>query len=378
MSSKLICEKSDFLECHAAVLLWKMFLPVFFLVGVPGNILSIVVLSRKRMRDSTTSVYLRLLAIIDTIVLLIAVPREILYYYAFIMVDRLSSFTCKFYAFLHPGFIAISWCILPVITLDRCIHVKYPVWAKEHCSKKSAVIIFLVLAATVLAINCHRVVLHDTQEKRISSNSTKVKVVCAATNEWYAQFKAETWPLIFSLSFSVTPVVCQILGNVLLVRELAFRSHQKKARKVLEAGHKKEKQDLKSITKMLLTVCVFFVLSSFPQCTQIVIDRYIFDQDVPHDVAKRLLFQCIVQIMVYSNISINFLLYTFSAQIFRKELCTIFLHARRPVLKWLGRSVHPVDTTYDQELPDGTRKGKITSQRAECSHKTKTVQIGQY
>ena len=153
MSSHLICEESDFLECHAAVLLWKMFLPVFFLVGVPGNILSIVVLSRKRMRDSTTSVYLRLLA---TIVLLIAVPREILYYYAFIMVVRLSSFTCKFYAFLHPGFIAISWCLLPVITLDRFIHVKYPVWAKEHCSKKSAVIIFLVLAATVLAINCHK------------------------------------------------------------------------------------------------------------------------------------------------------------------------------------------------------------------------------
>ena len=328
------------------------------------------------MRDSTTSVYLRLLAIIDTIVLLIAVPREILYYYTLIKVARLSSFTCKFYAFLHPGFIAISWCLLPVITLDRLIHVKYPIWAKEHCSKKSAVITFLVLAATVLAIHCHRMVLNDTQEQIISSNSTKVKVVCAATTEWYAQFRAETWPLIFSLSFSVTPVVCQILGNVLLVRELVLRSRQKKARKILEAGHKKEKQDLKSITKMLLAVCAFFVLSSFPQCTQMVIKTYIFDLDIPHDVAKRLLFQCIVQIMVYSNISINFLLYTFSGRMFRKELCTIFLHARRQVLKWLGRSVHPVDTINDKELPVGTRKGQST--RAECSHETKTTQIGQY
>ena len=200
MSTHLICRKSDYIECHVAVMLWKVFLPVFLLVGIPGNIMSLVVLSRKRMRGSTTSVYLRVLAVIDTVVLLIAVPRKIMYFYAFIDVTKISSFTCKFYTFLHPSTIAISCCLLPVITVDRFIHVRYPIWAKEHCSKRSAVVIFLVLSPAVLAINCHRlnsmtfkkkVQVGKDQEKGENAmpKNTKVKYLCAASNEWYAKFK---------------------------------------------------------------------------------------------------------------------------------------------------------------------------------------------
>ena len=204
MSTQLICRKSDYIECHVAVMLWKVFLPVFLLVGIPwNNIMSLVVLSRKRMRGCTTSVYLRVLAVIDTVVLLIAVPRKIMYFYAFIDVTKISSFTCKIYTFLHPSTIAISWCILQVITVDRFIHVRYPIWAKEHCSKISAVVIFIVLSAAVLAINCHRLIFNDIQEVGMPKNSTKEKYTCAASNEWYAQFKNETWTLIYALSFSV-------------------------------------------------------------------------------------------------------------------------------------------------------------------------------
>ena len=327
------------------------------------------------MCNSTTSVYLRLLAIIDTVVLLIVVPKHILYYYANIKVNKLSSCTCKLYPYLNPSFVAISWCLLPIITLDRFIHVRYPIWAKEHCSRKSAVASVLVLAVTILVLNCHRAIFYVRQEVRVSSNSTKVKVVCGPTSDWYAQFKAETWPLYFTLLYSVTPLVCEIVCTVLLVRELTIRSRQKKARKVLEAGHKKENQDLKSVTRMLLVVCMFFIISSVPECTQLVLKRYLFDLDKPHDVAKKMLFQCIVQIMMYSNNSINFLLYTVSGRMFRKELCTIFLHARHSVLKWLGRRVHPVEETFDRELQAGTSKEKSVE---DGSLGTKTTGTGQH
>ena len=358
-----------------AVMLWKVFLPVFLLVGIPGNIMSLVVLSRKRMRGSTTSVYLRVLAVIDTVVLLIAVPRKIMYFYAFIDVTKISSFTCKFYTFLHPSTIAISWCLLPVITVDRFIHVRYPIWAKEHCSKRSAVVIFIVLSAAVLAINCHRLIFNDIQEMGITKNSTKVKYTCAASKEWYAQFKNESWTLIYAISFSVAPVICQLLGNVMLVRELVLRSKQKKTRKPLKADHRKDKQDLKVITRMLLTVYLVFVLSSIPQCTQMVIKRHIFDTDNPRDVARSQLFQCIVQILLFSNNSINFLLYAVSGRVFRHELRTLFQHVRYPVLKWLGRRVHPIEATSGWELQAGTSKARSTG---ECSLETKTTAVGRY
>ena len=368
MGLQLICRTANFPECHVAVLLWKIFLPVFFLIGVPGNILSLVVLSRKRMRNSTTSVYLRLLAIVDTTVLLIGVPRNILYYYESINVTNLSNFTCKFYLYLNPSFVAISWCLLPIITLDRFIHVRYPIWAKEHCSRKKSVIIFAVMVVTVLAISSPRAAFYSTREVKVSQNLTKV--LCAPTSTWLTHFKA--FPTIFSLLFSVTPVFFQLVCNVLLVKQLTDRSRQKKARQILEAGQKKEQQDLRCITRMLLVVCVFFILSSVPQCTLFVFRSYIFDSNKRHEVAKQQLVQTIVQILVYSSNSINFLLYTVSGRMFRKELCTTFLHAKRPVLKWLGRSVHPMETSYEL---DGTTKGKTTG---ECSLETKTTGIGKY
>ena len=170
----------------------------------------------------------------------------------------------------------------------------------------------------------------------------------------------------------MAPVICQLLGNVMLVRELILRCKQKKTRKALKADYRKDKQDLKVITKMLLTVCVFFVLSSIPQCTQMVIKRHIFDTDNPRDVARSQLFQCIVQILLFSNNSINFLLYAVSDRVFRHELRTKFQHVRYPVLKWLGRRVHPIETTSGWELQAGASKGISTG---ECWLETKTTAV---
>ena len=328
----------------------------------------------KRMRSTTTSVYLRFLAIVDTVVLVISVPRQMLYYYADIKVTNLSIFSCKFYSFLNPSCIALSWCLLPVITLDRFIHVRYPLWAKEHCNKRAATVIFLVLALALLTVNFHKLASVSIKEVGANSNSTKVNFKCKATSEWYEHFDYKIWTVVFTSLFSVTPTICQIVCNVLLVRELIIRSHQNKGRKSKEGGAQKERRDLKSVTMMLLVVCIFFVLSSVPKCTYLISKSYLFDTKVPHSVAKGLLVKCIVQILMYSNNCINFLLYTVSGRLFRREVCTMLQHARHPVLKWLGRSVHPMETTCDQEL-QGTSRGRSIGR---CSTETKTTEQMRY
>ena len=352
--SRIICRKTDFLECHVSVFLWRTFLPLFFIVGVPGNVLSLVVLSRKRMRNTTTSVYLRLLAIVDTLVILTSASRDVAWYFGYIKVKDMSEFACKFYLYMNPNCIALSWCLLPIITIDRFIHVRYPIWAKDHCTRKTSVVTFLVLSFIIFAIHVHRLAFFSVHEVRVSPNSTKVNYICGPKTEWYVHFKDKVWPPIFSALFSVTPVVCQLVCNILLVRELSIRSKQNKARKVLEAGHKKEQRELRSITRMLLVVCVFFILSSVPHCLNAVLKGHIFDKRSPHDVAKRLLVTSLTSILMYTNNSINFLLYTVSGRIFRNEFYLILQNVRYQILKRLGRSVHPVETNSVTEFPEGT------------------------
>jgi len=55
---------------------WVYVSPWILLVGVIGNILTLLVMSRRRMRGSSTCVYLSAIAVADTLALLFRIPPE--------------------------------------------------------------------------------------------------------------------------------------------------------------------------------------------------------------------------------------------------------------------------------------------------------------
>ena len=94
-----ICRKLNFAECYITVVLWTIIAPLLQVVGVAGNFLSIAVLSRKRMRHTATSVYLRLLAIVDALVLLVNLPRQVIYWYTTEKVRDINTVPVKWLGF---------------------------------------------------------------------------------------------------------------------------------------------------------------------------------------------------------------------------------------------------------------------------------------
>ena len=371
-----ICRKSDFFECHLSVTLWKIFAPLFVIIGVPGNIVSLVVLSRRPMRQTTTSVYFRLLAIIDTAVLLITIPRKITFYYSSLRLRSLNIFTCKFYSFLTPALTTLSWTFLPVITIDRYIQIRYPIWAKTHSTSRSALTIFAVMTLTVFTLNFHTVLFLTVPrtEVTVSNNytNTTFEVIgkCTPIYEWYNDFYYNVWTwLIFAL-FNLVPLTVQIIGNVLLIKNLVNRSKQKQTQRALDEVNMKERRGLKSVTRMLIVVCLFYIISSVPQCTRLVSKNYIFQPRSPHNSAKDKLFQAIVQILLYSNNAINFLLYTLSGRVFRQELYSMLRSIKRRVQHRFGRNnVYPVETTSVHQ------ENSTTVPKENYSKETNTTQV---
>ena len=374
-----ICRNLDFPECRFAVALWKILAPLFLVVGIPGNIVSIAVLSRQRMRHTTTSVYLRLLAIVDTAVILVVMPQQIVYYYSAVKVHDLSVFTCKFYSFMTRTILTLSWCFLPILTIDRLILVRYPIWAKKHCTKKSALAVFAVLASATIAINFHVIVFNDIPRKDASDSTNLANTTgqvygrCSAMPDWYKEFYQKTWPLVMLIVFSLTPVILQIVCNVLLIRELAIRSRKRQTNRALQDNNDKEQRDLRSLTHMLVVVSIFFVLSSVPQCVQLVLKPYIFKPKTAHNNAKNALFKALIYLLMYSNNTINFLLYTLSGRVFRNELRSMFKQVKRRVLQCFGRNVIYPDETITTGR-ETTSNDKIPNDAvATCSTQTKTI-----
>ena len=190
-----ICRKLDFAECYITVVLWKIIAPMLLVVGVAGNFLSIAVLSRKRMRHTATSVYLRLLAIVDSLVLLVNLPRQVIYWYTSVSVRDINTVTCKMVRFLAPSFITMSWWLLPIISIDRLILVRYPIWAKTNCSKKLAKVVFTILVLATMATHFHSILFMDIASKdftvqgNITNKTVQVFGLCGPVSDWYREFQ---------------------------------------------------------------------------------------------------------------------------------------------------------------------------------------------
>ena len=344
-----LCRKLDFAECYITVVLWKIVAPLILVVGVAGNFLSMAVLSRQRMRHTATSVYLRLLAIVDSLVLLVNLPRQIIYWYTSERVRDINTVTCKMVRFLSPSLITMSWWFLPIISIDRLILVRYPIWAKTKCTKTLAGVVFTVLVLSTMAIHFHSVIFMEIASKdftvqgNITNNTIQVYGPCGPVLEWYKEFHKKAWPMIILIIFNLAPVSCQLVCNVLLVRELVIRSYKKAGnQRTQHENSDTDQRDLRSVTRMLVVVCMFFVLCSVPKCLQLLLKTYIFTPKTPHKTAKELLFRACVQLLVYSSNALNFLLYTFSGKVFRKELWSMCQQWRRKYLHFFGRNaVYP-------------------------------------
>ena len=357
-----------FTECIIALGLWKFVSPLLMIVGISGNLLSLAVLSRKRLRHTTTSVYLRLLAIADTGVLLFPVLRNVIHYYNGVNIRTLSMFGCKFHSWISTSSLAVSIWLLPVIAIDRFILVKHPIWAKVHCTRRSALIVVAVMAAIVLCVNSHILIYQERTEVFAKSNATLEPVlvasVCNPGTVGYKKFYHKTWPVMMFILYTITPLAIVITCNVVLVRELTRRTRINQARRAVETQNEQEQRDLRSITKMLVVVCIFFVIISLPTCVHMIIGPYVFDRKSPHDVAKGLLMYTIVTLILYCNNTVNFILYSFSGRVFRNELLSMLRQAKKRLAK---RRIYPTETVSDQtrqmnKATDGTAAGQSSPQ----------------
>ena len=325
----------DYTEYIIAEKIWIIVSPILIVVGTVTNVLSIVVLARKRMRSSTTMFYLLVLAIGDIMVLCTGLMRYWLKYALDVDVRVISQFGCKFHAFLVYFSLDFTTWILVAVTIDRCIFVCLPFKAKQLCTMFHARVTTAGIAALMFAVNFH---LFWGVEIIVSDGEYS----CEQSNH----FTAKVWPWIDFCIFSVLPFTFMIISNVCIIRKI-IKSHRKvTAHREAEASRTisdvvdsaqqqnkhpvKTKTRLPSVTAMLLSVNCVFLLLTLPIVVYLVVMIY-FDtkkDSTEHEKAIQQLSWAIVNILQYGNNSIHFFLYCLTGPRFRKELFNLFGRAR--------------------------------------------------
>lgn len=117
--------RADFYR-HLERSLWVWMSPFIFVLGMMGNALILAVMRRRRMRGTTTSVYLPLIALTDILVLICGIIPEYLEAALSIKFKELHPVTCKLEKFSFYTMADTSIWILVLFTFDRFVAVVLP------------------------------------------------------------------------------------------------------------------------------------------------------------------------------------------------------------------------------------------------------------
>lgn len=288
--------------------------------GLIGNALSIIiwrrVLKKNFGRNRSTAIYLIALAIADASLL-----------FFFLMDDSLPSLFpylksttsfCYFHAYVGFPFFFLSivasiW-LLVCVTINRYLMVNFPIKAKTLCSTTRAYLAIGITLGCCFIVNMPHFFNYNPQAKETN------KTECITLSEYgksSGSINYEFW--VHCIFLVLAPWASIAFCNAGIVYGL-----QQQAKKLAKKFSKQNDNNDRQMTRMLLTVTFTFLVLLAWQCiTQCF---YMLGYDGRNGPRWNKVDQsfAMAKLGVVINSSINFILYSCSGSIFRKELFAMF------------------------------------------------------
>ena len=349
---------TDYVEHKAAMMLWRVFSPGLIVLGTLGNIMSIVVLTRKSMRQSTVSQYLVVLAVTDILVLYTGLLRQWFRILLKTDIRHLHPVMCKLHVWMVYFSLDFSCWLLVAVTLERFVSVWFPHSVKRTCTKTTAAVIIAGIATLLLAVNSH--FLYGLGDVTVHYDNSTVVQHCADLWAAYEEFNRKIWPWIDLCLFCLFPFLFLITGNIAIIIKVCI-SNRKRRRHDANIGLsntqniKVRSSKTSSMTVMLLTTNAVFLACTSPISIFLIGEVYWFDfvNMQPRDAAIYELAWAGVNVVMYTNNSINFLLYCISGSRFRESLRSLFIRKRRiyPTASFTRNDNSVMQPTGSQQSP---------------------------
>ena len=306
--------------------IWVFVLPLVLLVGIIGNIFSILVLLSKSFRHTTTGVYLPLTAAADILFLTTGV-LEILEVAELFNAREYNVWICRIYKVLHYTAGDISIWLLVAFTFDRFVAVCFPFSKQRVCKWKRAVIASATIAVLSLGKNLHELWTRGPEYK----DNGELRRICGSQKQYHV-FLDYVRPWIVLILLMIIPFILILVFNCSIVSGLvkAARNRRESLAETLPAspspsgttGNKRRKSDssnFRQTTLMCLSISFAFLICIAPSIVLLIGKPYWkYRGNLAYKNAK-----AISNFLALLNHCINFFLYCVTGQRFRDELKTM-------------------------------------------------------
>ncbi|XP_029646118.1 uncharacterized protein LOC115219957 [Octopus sinensis] len=274
-------------------------LSVVLTFGLIGNILVFIVMQRPALRKQSFSRYLSLLAICDSLSLIIRALFWINLLSTIlkseIIITFRTDFLCGFSEyFMTANHVICSW-LLVCITCERIIVTAFPFSAAQFCTPKIANTVLVALVMSV-CIGLSYVFYFSQFACNVCGMARQ------AQNVHYT---------IATTCVTVAPLVIIIISNIGIIFALRCQSDI--------VSHRQQLNNRNRITKMLLVLSISFVILFLPNAMLVLLMQLRPDWQTSLSVALGP-----VNMLWDINYGINFYLYAITGKVVRKEVKTVF------------------------------------------------------
>lgn len=298
--------------------LFKYVSPIIIFGGTLGNILTLFVMFTKSFRSTPSSLIFSGLAIADSGALCTGLMRLWIRQASNLDIRNLSAASCQLHFFMSYFFRHLESSFLAMLTIERMISVYFPLKCREICNRRNVLIAIISCVLLLTAINMHVFFIVELRNHSITLDTGVVTYFgCRVLEKFMPFFRIMYW--VDSTFAAFAPLTIIFVGNLLIVKKLMLA--QKRRSKM----NAESKDDMRSITVMLVVVSVFFLILLTPEAIYFTgLGLQVWPRRNIIDVMNLNVFYVITSLVSYTNCAINFILYCVSGTKFRHALLRVF------------------------------------------------------
>ncbi|XP_053399631.1 uncharacterized protein LOC128557071 [Mercenaria mercenaria] len=308
--------------------------PILIVVGLFGNIISIIVLAQRKHRKTSTGLLLICLAVTDSVILICVLLDNWLSHLFELSFSNLSSVSCKLHNFITYFLLHLSPWILVIVTAERTCCVLYPQRVRRIFTRRRVLILTVVCIFFFVVLNSH--LLYGSE---LVFNESVNKTRCHITDK-HMDFMFKIWPWIdFPFAFAI-PFCVLLCGNIIVLKKIKS-SHHFRQRSVLKSKYENRSNGsvfsrsgirrTPYFTTIAVILNITFIVFVSPFTIFAIGRPYWFPHDTmtPKRQAKLLLIVTIMKMLMYTNNAINFILYILCGSKVRKDTVKLLCCKRR-------------------------------------------------
>lgn len=374
----------DFYKHVTEIIVYKYICLTIFIIGIIGNLLSVLVFSRASLRHRSCAIYFLALAITDIASLCASFIDTVLPSYNNLTLTAKSLLICKLNPLMIYFTTDLSNFLLAVASIDRAVSIQCPLKSKQFCRARVAILIIIIMALAFLFVNVHILwgfEIVDQQSQRFCAPS-KTKIVRSngpnsiTYDRFYAIF--DSLDMLFAV---VIPFIVMLICNIIiLIRVITSRRsitailttavQSKKTRKRYE----KERQltvmllgsaagvfsfylynyiKTKKNFHIVILILAFLVFTLPTEINDTVRAFRPSNLSTPKGAVE--LATAIFIAMEQLNHAIHFYIYTLTGRVFRIELVQLFTLSKHNLLRH-HKSSTLIQLNHDHELNNLSRR----------------------